>query len=90
MSNTILFTKSIIDLCEALKNNTIITEIDFSSSDIPQDSFKIIFEMLEYNKTIKNINFNDTINISEEYKKKIINKLEQNVRIKKYFRIFIF
>lgn len=48
---------------------------------MPTEGFNLLLDMLENNKNINEILLNDTLNISEEEKEKIKNKLEENVSI---------
>lgn len=85
LSSTIFNEETFNKLCESLKDNSKITDINFSGCEFPSigSSDKLI-DMLDHNLTILNINMKNTINMSEEDKIKIKDKLSGIINIKKY------
>lgn len=90
-SNKILDENHFTKLCEGLKENSVITELNFDHTVLPDHNLlsKILhpkshsnklLDVLEHNKTIRKISMYNTVHISEEEKNRIQKKLTDNVR----------
>lgn len=75
LSNLQIEEESLNKLCESLKNNSTISEIYFINTELPNESSKKLINLLDSNKNIKNINLYNTLNLSEEDKNKIKDKI---------------
>lgn len=67
------------NLCDILKKNKKINMIDFSNCFIPINLSSKLIDILDFNKTLININMNNNNSISDINKEKIQIKLSINV-----------